>query len=350
MKYILLTDIHFGAKGNSDEFNEQCIEFLKWVKKETYNLSKLNNFEIGCTIFLGDWFHNRNSINVKTLNYGIKGLQILSEIGNRHVKFLLGNHDLYYRDRRDIFSIPSIKTEDSYIHIIDKPFVDSYKNLFCPWLIEEEKLSDLIKQYNPQYVFGHFEIPSFSFNRLSKYDGEYNPSDYQGPKRILSGHFHMRQEKNNITYIGNCFSHDFSDVDDWHNKGFALLDTDTNEVTYYEWKDAPKYTSIKISKLQNLNIENNMHIKLINDMNLKQVELNQVKEKLESLKNVKQCLIYSSEIIDDIILAGKDEKNNKCYNIGNISDYIVELISSMNGEEIDNNKLINIYRELAQYD
>ena len=33
MKYIILTDIHFGAKGNSDEFNQQCIDFFKFVKK-----------------------------------------------------------------------------------------------------------------------------------------------------------------------------------------------------------------------------------------------------------------------------------------------------------------------------
>ena len=180
MKHILLTDIHFGAKGNSDEFNEQCIEFLKWVKKESDKLSELYNFEMGCTIFLGDWFHNRNSINVKTLNYGIKGLEILGDIGSKNIKFLLGNHDLYYKDRRDVFSIPPIKGELNHIHIIDEPYYrDGF--LYCPWLIGEEKLSDLIKQYNPQYVFGHFEIPSFSFNRLSKYDGEYNPSDYQGP-------------------------------------------------------------------------------------------------------------------------------------------------------------------------
>ena len=33
MKYILLTDIHFGNQGNSDEFNQECNNFLKFVEK-----------------------------------------------------------------------------------------------------------------------------------------------------------------------------------------------------------------------------------------------------------------------------------------------------------------------------
>lgn len=343
MKHIILTDIHFGAKGNSDEFNEQCIEFLKFVKQKSNELQKSYNEEFGCTIFMGDWFHNRNSINVKTLNYGIKGLQILSEIGNRHVKFLLGNHDLYYRDRRDIFSIPSIKTEDSYIHIIDKPCVDSNKNLYCPWLLDEEKLTDLIKQYNPQYVFGHFEIPSFSFNKLSKYDGEYNPSEYQGPKRILSGHFHMRQEKNNITYIGNCFSHDFSDANDYNNKGFAVLDTETNKIDYYEWEEAPKYVVSKISELQKLKITSNMYLKIINDVNLTPKDLNTIKTQMETLKDIKSCYIESK----NIIIMNTDD-NQEIEHLGNVNDLIIKLLTEIDISNINASMLVNIYKNLPE--
>ena len=32
MKYILLTDIHFGCHGNSDEFNQNCLDFLQFVQ------------------------------------------------------------------------------------------------------------------------------------------------------------------------------------------------------------------------------------------------------------------------------------------------------------------------------
>lgn len=340
MKHIILTDIHFGAKGNSDEFNEQCIEFLKFVKQKSSEIIKVE--DLGETIFMGDWFHHRSTINVKTLNFGIQGLQILSEIGYKGVKFILGNHDLYYRERRDIFSIPSIKTNNSEIQIIDKPTMDDNGYLYCPWLIGEEKLTDLIHQYNPTYVFGHFEIPTFSFNKLSKYDGEFNPSDYKGPKRILSGHFHLRQEKNNITYIGNCFSHDFSDANDWKNKGFAVLDTETNEITYYEWKDAPKYCVSTISNLNSIELENNTFIKLINDVNMKQIDLNKLKEDLLSVPMVKDCFIIPNQF--DISKC--NDKTTKINQILDLENIIIDLLKNLDISNINNDKLIETYNSL----
>lgn len=331
MKHIILTDIHFGAKGNSDDFNEQCIEFLKFVKEKTEELG----YDYGNTIFLGDWFHNRNSINVKTLNYGLKGLQILSTIGKGSVKFLLGNHDLYYRDRRDVYSVFS----SDNIEIIDKPL---YENdyLYCPWLIGDEKLSEMIKHHNPNYVFGHFEIPSFSFNRVSKYVGNYDPNDYQGPKRILSGHFHLRQEKNNITYIGNCFSHDFSDVNDYNNKGFAILDTDNNNIEYYEWKSAPKYVISKLSELQNLKIVSNMYLKIVNDMNILPKDLNNIKTQLEGLNEINACYIQTN----NVILTNEEEQ--KIEHLDNVDDLIVNLLGQTNMDNIKSQLLVDIYKGL----
>lgn len=334
MKYILLTDIHFGNKGNSDEFNQQCLDFLDFVEQTT------SNMDIDGAIFLGDWFHNRNAINVKTLKYGIEGIYKLGVIGKGNSYMILGNHDLYYRDRRDVSSI-IIPEGDIGVEVIEEPImVDNM--LLCPWLVENENLSSLIKEYQPEYVFCHSEIPSFSFNKTLKKEGEYNPIDYDGPKRICCGHFHLRQEKNNITYIGNCFSHDFSDVNDWHNKGFAILDTDNNEIEYYEWKNAPKYCISKISDLVSIEFGSNMYIKLINDANLKPLELNQLIESLEQLPEIKDCTAYPNELalVKEII------KEAKLENIENIDNLIIELLFNLNIENISSQDLVNLYRGL----
>lgn len=335
MQYILLTDIHFGNKGNSDEFNQQCLDFLEFVKNTTKDM------EIDGAIFLGDWFHNRNSINVKTLKYGIEGIYELGVIGKGNSYMILGNHDLYYRDRRDVSSI-IIPEGDIGVEVIYEPLmVDNM--LLCPWLIEDENLSSLIEEYKPEYVFCHPEIPSFSFNSAIKKDGEYNPSDYALPKRICCGHFHLRQEKNNITYIGNCFSHDFSDVNDWHNKGFAILDTDTNQITYYEWEDAPKYCVSKISNLNNIEFGSNMYLKLINDVNLKPLELNQLQESLEQLPAIKDCVVYPNELA----IVKEALSDAKIENIENVNVLIIELLNSLDMENISTNDLVELYRGLS---
>nr|DAF56650.1 MAG TPA: putative DNA double strand break repair [Myoviridae sp. ctWb16] len=337
MKYIIFTDIHFGNKGNKDDFNEECLSFLNFVEEKT---SKMN--DIDGAIFLGDWFHNRNSINVKTLKYGIEGLYKFGSIGRGNSYLILGNHDLYYIDRRDVSSI-FVPEGEIGVNIVEEPiYMENEKFLFLPWLINEEKLENYIKKYNPEYVFGHFEIPSFSFNKLIKKEGEYNPENYKGPKRILSGHFHLRQEKNNITYIGNCFSHDFSDVNDWHNKGFAILDTNKNELEYFEWENAPKYCTTSISKLNSIEFSNNMYLKLINDVQMKQMEVNQLKEELENLPNIVDCFIYPNELE----LAKSIVEDESLEHISNIEDLIVSLLNELTMENINNSKLIEIYKNL----
>lgn len=337
MKYIIFTDIHFGNKENKDDFNKECLVFLNFVEEKT---SKMN--DIDGAIFLGDWFHNRNSINVKTLKYGIEGLYKFGSIGRGNSYLILGNHDLYYIDRRDVSSI-FVPEGEIGVNIVEEPiYMENEKFLFLPWLINEEKLENYIKKYNPEYVFGHFEIPSFSFNKLIKKEGEYNPENYKGPKRILSGHFHLRQEKNNITYIGNCFSHDFSDVNDWHNKGFAILDTNKNELEYFEWENAPKYCTTSISKLNSIEFSNNMYLKLINDVQMKQMEVNQLKEELENLPNIVDCFIYPNELE----LAKSIVEDESLEHISNIEDLIVSLLNELTMENINNSKLIEIYKNL----
>ena len=333
MKYILFTDIHFGNKSNSDEFNQQCLDFLDFI------IDKTKDMDIDGAIFLGDWYHIRPVTNNKTLKYGTEGLYKFGQLARGNGFLILGNHDLYYRDRRDVTSVV-IPEGDIGVEVIYEPLtVDNM--LFCPWMIKDENLPDLIEEYKPEYVFCHPEIPTFSFNKVTKYDGEYNPADYSGPKRICCGHFHMRQEKNNITYIGNCFSHDFSDSNDWHNKGFAILDTETNEIEYYEWENAPKYCSTFVSKINEIEFGSNMILKLMNDTTLTQVDLNKFDDELRKIPQIKDVLIYPAEMSVENVNVETNVKT-----IDNINTLVEDLISNMDMENVSNNKLIEIYREL----
>ena len=97
-KAAIFTDIHFGLKSNSVLHNEDCLAFVKWATAKAR--------EEGCEtcLFLGDWHHNRSSLNIVTLNYSLRALEHLNANFER-VYFIPGNHDLYYRDKRDIQSV-----------------------------------------------------------------------------------------------------------------------------------------------------------------------------------------------------------------------------------------------------
>ena len=334
MKYVLFGDIHFGSKSNSDEFNKECLEFLNFVDEWTSN--NLNEpFE---TIFLGDWYNNRNSINVKTLNYGKEGLITLSNIGEKQY-VLLGNHDLYFLDRRDVHSI-IIPDEATGIEVITEPIMKD-NILLVPWLVGDENIKDIIAEHNPDYVFGHFEIPSFNFNQKVVMEGEYNPFDYQGPKMIYSGHFHTFSHKDNIKYIGNCFSQTFADDNDWHNKGFIVLDTETGEETRVEWKNAPKYYTSTISTFNPPADLNNAYVRLVNDKRLDNETILRFTHALKETGLFREIQIIPVELD----LSGEEE-SIELKDIGNMNTIIPVMLSKVEMDGIDSNKLISIYNGL----
>lgn len=334
MKLVLFSDIHFGLSSNDEIHNENCLKFLEFVQ-EWCDENLTDDFT---TIFLGDWYHQRNAINVKTMNYSKEGLITLSNIGVKQY-MLIGNHDMFYKDRRDVHSI-IIPEEASGIEIIDEPLM-LQDMLLCPWLTEDEDLKDLISQYSPAYVFGHFELPSFPLNSMTIFPGEFNPMDYEGVKRICSGHFHQRSSKSNINYIGNCFSHNFADSNDWMNKGFCVLDTETNEMQCIEWNDAPKFSMMRMSKLSTLNMASNMSLKIINDINLKPLDLNNLRDELLKMGNFRDVYFVPIES-ESIIIDNKEQLEN----ITDINSFIISLLSDMDTKDIDNNTLIKIYSEL----
>ena len=335
MKYVIFSDIHFGQKSNSDEFNQECLDFLRFVDKWTSDHLTVEPFE---TIFMGDWYNNRNSINVKTLNYGKEGLVILSNIGDKQY-MLLGNHDLYFLDRRDVHSI-IIPDEATGIEVITEQIMKD-NILLVPWLIGDENIKDLITEHNPEYVFGHFEIPSFKFNQKVVMEGEYNPFDYQGPKMIYSGHFHTYSQKDNIEYIGNCFSQTFADDNDWHNKGFIVLDSVTGEVQRIEWKDAPKYYVSNISTFNPPDDLNNAYVRLVNDKRLDNETIYKLTSALKETGRFREIQIIPMEL--DI---SGEEESIELKDIGNMNTIIPTMLSKVEMEGIDSNRLISIYNNL----
>jgi len=335
-KAVVFTDIHFGLKNNSDEFNQCCLEFID------YMIDIANKENISTCYFLGDWHHFRSNIAVNTLSYSIEGLRKLNEAFD-DVVMLLGNHDLFYRNRLDINSM-IIANNFTHIRVIDKPTQIEENVLFVPWLCNGEKLSN----YKSEFIFCHAEIPTFNVNQKIKLDGEYNPLDYKTIRHIYSGHFHKRQTKNNITYIGACFSHDFSDVDDYHNKGFMIFnpsaENDEDMQKFYEWDSAPKYMVLKSSEIKNKDIPINTSLKIINDLHKSNREMIKLQSELKDKYELNTCTIQPMEVNMSEIIDESSIEVNKAFQSLDIT--ILELLKEVHYDNINNEMLQSIYREL----
>ena len=153
---VLFTDIHFGMKNNSRQHNDDCENFITWMIEESHKRGIRKCF------FLGDWHHNRASINVSTLNYTTSNLQRLNDEFDE-VIMITGNHDLYYREKREIHSIPMV---DRYknIRMINDGIYEEDGVAFVPWLVEDEWKR--LKELKSKFIFGHFELPNFYMNAM----------------------------------------------------------------------------------------------------------------------------------------------------------------------------------------
>lgn len=333
-KAAVFTDIHFGLKSNSKTHNDDCEEFIDWFIEQ----AKLNGCETG--IFCGDWNHNRNSLNLTTMDAGIRSLEKLGAAFEQFYMFA-GNHDLYYKDKRDIKStefarlIPGITVVDNITVIDDVALV--------PWLVGEEWKR--IPKLRVKYMFGHFELPNFLMNAMVKMPetGELRPDDFQYPDYIFSGHFHKRQQQGKIHYIGNALPHNYADAWD-DNRGMMILDRENNkEPEYINWPDCPKYRTISLSKLiadPEAIIKSKMYIRASIDVDIVFEEANYIKELfLEHYKCRELTLISqknSEELSSDLDISS----------FSSVDQIVANEIAVLDVKNHDRNLLLEIYNGL----
>jgi DNA repair exonuclease SbcCD nuclease subunit len=330
---LLITDIHFGLKGNSITHNEDCLAFVKWATE----LAKSKNCD-SC-FFLGDWHNNRANINVLTLNYSLKALEYLNANFDR-LFFIPGNHDLYYRDKRDIQSVEWARHLPN-VQIVNDWF-SSGDVVIAPWLVGDDHKR--IPKLTAKYMFGHFELPHFYMNAMVQMPdhGEVKREHFKDIENVFTGHFHKRQTHKNITYIGNCFPHNYADAGD-DQRGATILEWD-KEPEYYSWPDQPTYRVLNLSDLlENADkiLKPKMHVRVSLDIDISYEEANFIKE----------TFLNSHQVREITLMPNKNEDLERYEIQGNVEfesvDQIVtNQLTSINSEHYDNKLLLDIYRNL----
>jgi len=248
-KCAIFTDIHWGRRNNSEDHNIDCDNFIKWFIDNVKNDKTIDHI-----CFLGDWYEHRSSINSITLDYSYNGMKQLNSL-DLPFYCLVGNHDLARRNNRSIFTTNPFEPLKN-IKLINEPtVVKEIKNkvLFCPYMFHEEYPS-LLQYKNIPVVMGHLELKGFVLSGQTN-TLEHGPDHkefFKNQKRVFSGHFHKRQEKDNIHYIGNTFPMDFSDAND-NDRGMAIYDYENDRLEYKNWSECPKYINCKLSEV----LENN---------------------------------------------------------------------------------------------
>jgi hypothetical protein len=332
-KAIVFTDIHFGLKSNSLVHNQDCSRFVDWI----IETGQAQGCETG--MFLGDWHHQRAAINLHTLDFSLGALERLSGAFDQFY-FIPGNHDLYYRDRRDIHGAAWARHIPN-IHICNDWF-QSGDVVIAPWLVGDDHKK--IQKMSARYMFGHFELPHFKMNAMVEMPdtGEIKSEHFGGFDRVFSGHFHLRQHNRNIHYIGNAFPHNYADAGD-DQRGCMILEWG-QEPQFLNWPDQPLYQVWNLSHV----IDNaasilrpNMHVRVQLDIEISYEEATFIKDTF-----VKTYGLREMSLIPNKRAALEEDLSPGEVRFESVDQIVTDQISRIESEFYDPKLLLQIYQNL----
>lgn len=331
-KVACFTDIHFGLKSGSRIHNADCEEFVKWFCEEA--------IKEGCEtcIFLGDWHHNRSTTDVSTMNYTVSNLERLNATFEK-VYFILGNHDLFYKDKREINSIEFMRLFPNIIPI-NNPFTEGDVTIL-PWLVGDEWQK--VPKIKSRYVFGHFELPSFYMNAMVQMPdhGQLQRSHFTNQEYVFSGHFHKRQHHANIVYMGNAFPHNYADSGD-DDRGMMILEWG-GEPEYRTWPDQPTFRTYKLSQLidnPDTLLKEKMHCRVTIDLPISYEEANFIKETFIPQYNLRELMLIPEKVEIDSNVQPVD------ITFESVDTIVMNQIEAIDSDSFDKSLLLNIYKEL----
>lgn len=330
---MVWTDCHFGLRHNSSEHNQDNLDFLEWFIQQ----AKEKNAET--CIFMGDFHHHRSNINALTQDYMLQALEMLNN-NFKKIYFLVGNHDLYYRENRNITSSKFAKLHSNIVFIDQLVVMNDVA--FVPWLVDEEWKT--VGSMESKYLFGHLELPGFKMNAMIEMPdhGMLNTGNFKSQDYVFSGHFHMRQTRGKITYIGNPFGHNYADAWDF-DRGCMFLEWD-KEPEFINYIDGPRFITINLAALlanPDLYLKPKTYLQVTLDIDITYEEAMFLRETFLSQYNVREFKIVKNQ----------EDELSKEY-LGDITYKTVDQIVVEQLTNIDRNgnynadELIRIYNSL----
>ena len=286
------TDIHFGNKNNSKQHNRDCSEFVDWFIEQSKDCETC--------IFLGDWHHHRASVNVSTLNHSVENVTLVE--------------DALVKD--DVALIP--------------------------WLVGDEWKT--LQKTKCRYMFGHFELPYFKMNAMVEMPdhGGINAEHLISPEYVFTGHFHKRQNKGNVHYLGSPFGHNYADTWDDDRGMMKLSWGGTPEYIDF---DGPRYRTVPLSRLidePDKILNGKTYCRATLDINISYEEASFIKETFSQQYSVREITLMPSKkeehaqdwkVVDDI-------------EVENVDQIVYNSLNAVDSDMIDKKILVDIYNSL----
>lgn len=316
MKTLIISDIHLGVRNSSqflaDNIESYFFDFLfPYIQKN--NITNI--------LVAGDILDGRVKIGFKTLQLFNKIFNRFKEL-NCQIKVVLGNHDIYLKNDLNISGTKELLNEYSNVEIFDKISVDNnLKHVYVPWVTKNniEEISSVLKSLKNKseyLIFGHFELSGFRLvgSHLSESDSIDRKLLNQF-KHVYSGHYHISQDRENISYIGSPYWLTWNDYKD--KKRIILLNENGNSEEAFTPEEFCLYNTleyddkIKIDNLNEIDYYQKKYIKIYVPLEYNKIKLQrflvQFQDKFDPIKLTIVYNEHKKEIATDFETVKKSD-------------------------------------------
>ena len=330
-KVACFTDIHFGLKSGSRTHNQDCEDFVTWFCET----AKAEGAET--CIFLGDWHHNRSTTDISTMNYTVSNLERLNESFEK-VYLIMGNHDEFYKDKREIHSLEFARLFPNIV-VVNETITDGDVTIM-PWLVADEWKD--VSKIKSKYIFGHLELPLFMMNAMVQMPdhGQLQTDHFVHQDYVFSGHFHKRQQKGKIVYIGNAFPHNYADSGD-DDRGMMILEWG-GKPEYKTWPGQPVFRTFKLSQIIDTPdlLREKMHARVTIDLPITFEEANFIKEQFIPQYKMRELMLIPEKVDVESASVPIDLE------FESVDTIVINQITAIESESYDKNMLLEIYKDL----
>jgi DNA repair exonuclease SbcCD nuclease subunit len=249
-KIYLISDLHFGVRANSLEWLKNQLDFFYGIYipylKETKKKGDI-------LFILGDWFDNRQLLDINVMNKSIDLVFDLADI--MPVYMLTGNHDIYKKHDTDVNSLAAFRFIPN-VKIYEQPAVitnGKTKILILPWIGNPEREEMYGKANSCDYIFAHADIMGLKYDNGRQIVKGAKLRGIKGVKKVISGHVHKRQELKDSLYLGSPYSTKRSDIG--NKKGHYTFYPETNKIEFIINKTSPIFQRILLEDLMEWTLE-----------------------------------------------------------------------------------------------
>jgi DNA repair exonuclease SbcCD nuclease subunit len=350
MKVAIITDQHFGARNDS-------VNFLDYYEK-FYNdifFPKLKEEGIKTVLILGDTFDRRKYVNFYSLKRTKEMFFDKLEEELIDVYMLAGNHDTYFKNTNDVNSVDLLLREYENVVVLDTPQTIhleygevNHDVCMIPWICPEnyDNCMSEMKNTSASICMGHFEIDGFAMYRgMPSHEGLdrglFNKFDF-----TFSGHYHHKSSNGDIYYLGNPYELTWQDYND--PRGFHLFDLSNRKLEFIQNPYTMFHKITYDDKVESITELTNKDFSSLTNTYVKVVVVNKTNPYLfdkfmNNLYNVNPADITIAEDLTDYSEGLDDDMVDQAEDTLTVLNKFVDNIKE---ENIDNNKLKNILKEL----